>query len=113
MKRLLATAAIVLLCCSTASAARKVRHRVSVVTPAPVVHSFYPVGPVYAYPPPVVTVPVIEPPSHLVVPSAAVRRSSVFVAPESVSYQATTRVRRRTVRGSVRVVAPYSVFPPF
>ena len=113
MKRLLAAAVIVLLCCSTALAARKCRHRVSVVTPPPVVHSFYPVGPVYAYPPPAVTVPVIAPPARLVVPSATVHRASVFVAPESVQYRATTHVRRRSVRGSVRVVAPYSVFPPF
>ena len=56
MKSLITVAAMVVLCSSTAYGIWP--HHVPVAVPAPmVVHSFYPVGPVYGYPTPMVSVP--------------------------------------------------------
>ena len=75
-------AAIVLLACTTASAGW--RHVVVPVAPAPVVHHYYPVGPVYAYPAPVVThvAPVVAVPvyrARVVNPAPVIVRSRVYV----------------------------------
>jgi hypothetical protein len=119
----LAGIAVVLLACSTASAGWAYVGPV-VVPPPTVVHSFYPVGPVYAYPAPVVAVPprvVYRPPvvvpAPVVYPPPVVYRppvaypAPVFYGPAAV-YPAPVvihpkiYVRGQPVRNVIRAVLP-------
>lgn len=97
--------AVVLLAGSTASAAWTYLSPV-VVPPPTVVHSYWPVGPVYAYAPPVVTVParvVYRPP---VVVSAPVVYPPAVVAPAPVVVRSRVYVRGQPVRNVIRAVLP-------
>ncbi len=116
MKRMIVAAVIILLACSTAFGGW--RHPVPVVVPAPVVHAYWPVGPVYAYPPVVVRAPVV------VVPRRIVYRAPVVVVPRRIVYRAPVVVPRavwyappvtvrskvyiygRPVRNAIRAVLP-------
>ena len=128
MKMVIAVTVILLLSCSTTVAGWG--YAVPVATPAPVVHTHYPVmsypiGPVYGYPAPVVvgrpviTVPprVVYRRSYVVAPSPVmvaprvVYRAPVVVAPRAV-YAAPVMVRPKVyvlgqpIRNAIRAVTP-------
>jgi len=108
--------AVVLLACSTASAGWA--YVGPVVPPPAMVHSYYPVGPVYAYPAPVVAVaprvvyrpPVVYPPPVVYRPPVAYP-APVFYGPAAV-YPAPVviypkiYVRGQPVRNVIRAVLP-------
>ncbi|KKK70063.1 hypothetical protein LCGC14_2927750 [marine sediment metagenome] len=104
MKMAIAIAAILLLSSSTALAGWP--YAVTVAPPATVVHSYYPVAPVYAYPAP----RAFYRPSVVVAPRAFYR-PSVVVAPRAY-YPAPVLVRPKVfvwgqpVRNAVRAVLP-------
>ena len=83
-----------LLSCSTASAGW--RHRIAAVPV--VVHSFHPVGPVYAYPAPVVLIPVPVAPVY-VTPYA-------YVYPRRFVVRGRVHAYGRHGRYTLRVLAP-------
>ena len=103
MKRVLLAVAIVVLGCSVASAGWGYAHPVAVpVAPPVVVHSYYPVGPVYAYRPPAVAVPVVPAPVRVAVPAPVVygyRYRPVVVRPK-------VYVWGQPVRNVLRAVTP-------
>lgn len=120
----LAAIAVVLLACSTASAGWPYAAPVVVAPPPAMVHSFYPVGPVYAYPAPVVRVaprvvyraPVVYP-APVVYQPRVVYRAPVVYGPHvvyraPVAYPAPVVIRSkvyvlgRPVRNLVRAVLP-------
>jgi hypothetical protein len=90
MKRLLWMVAVMLVLLAASTASAGWGHGVPVT-----VYSFYPVGPVYAYPQ-VVAVPVAPPP--LLVPAAVVYPAPPAVVRARVSYHG------RPVRNTIRVV---------
>ena len=115
---MLAALAVVLLACSTASAGWPYVGPV-VVAPSPmVVHSYYPAGPVYGYPAPVVTVaPRVVYRAPVFYPAPVVYRAPVVYGPHVVyrgplAYPAPVVVRSkvyipgRPVRNLVRAVLP-------
>jgi hypothetical protein len=100
MKRVLLAMAVVLMAASTALGGwRYVPGRV--VVTAPVVHSYWPVGPVYAYPPAVAVAPVVP-----VAPVAPVVAPATVVAPAPVVVRPRAYIPGRPVRRAVRVVLP-------
>lgn len=93
MHRVLLAAAVVLLGASVASAGWGY-----VGAPA-VVYDYWPVGPVYAYPAPVVVASPVVAPAAVVVPGPVVYPAPVVVRPKVYYYG-------RPVRNAVRAVLP-------
>ena len=114
----LAVVAVVLLACSTASAGWPYAAPVVVAPPPAMVHSFYPVGPVYAYPAPVVRVaprvvyraPVVYPAPVVYQPHVVYRAPVVYgphvVYRAPVVVRSKVYVRGRPIRNVVRAVLP-------
>jgi hypothetical protein len=112
-----AAVVVVLLACSTASAATVRVGPVVVRTPT-VVHSFYPVGPVYTYPAPVVAVtphvayrPSVVVSAPAIAPATVVYRPAVVyrpvvVAPAPVVVRPKVYVLGQPVRNVIRAVLP-------
>jgi len=116
MRLIVPIVCVVLLSCSTALGGWQ--HGVVVAPPATVVHSYHPVGPVVAYPAPVVVArPVVTVRPRgvyrvpLVVAPRVVYRAPVVVAPVPV-YAAPVVVRPKVyipgqpVRNAIRAVTP-------
>jgi hypothetical protein len=101
MKVVLTALTVVLLAASTADAGYVYRSRTVVPAAPVVVHSFYPVGPVYAYPPPAVVEPVPVAPAAPVVYGAA----PVYYTP-GVTVRSKVYVRGQPVRNTIRAVLP-------
>jgi len=103
MKRILIAAAVVLLGTSVASAGWRYARPIAVpVVPPVVVHEFYPVGPVYAYPPAAVTVPVVPAPVGVLPPPRVI----YTYRPRAVVVHPKVYVRGRPVRNALRAVTP-------
>ncbi len=103
MKSMIVATVIVLLACSTAFGGWG--HPVPVVVPAPVVHAYWPVGPVYAYPPVVVRAPVVVVPRRIVYRARVVVPRAVWYAPP-VTVRSKVYIYGRPVRNAVRAVLP-------
>ncbi len=110
MKTFLAAVAIVLVLGSTASAgwtyvaARPVVVAAPVAVPAAEVHYFYPVGPVYAYPGPVVRYH--APPPVVAYRPAVVPVPARVVYPPPVVVRPKVYVRGQPVRNVLRAITP-------
>lgn len=98
MKVVLTALTVVLLAASTADAGYVYRSRMVVPAAPVVVHSFYPVGPVYAYPPPAIVEPV---PVAPVVYGPA----PVYYTP-GVTVRSKVYFRGQPVRNTIRAVLP-------
>lgn len=107
MKIAILAVVIILLAASTAFGGWQ--HVVPVVVPAPtVVYSYYPVGPVYAYPAPVLypVAPVFYPPAPALVYPRRVVYPAGVLAPAPVVVRTKVFVRGQPVRNVVRAVVP-------
>jgi len=103
MKRILIALSIVLLGASVASAGWRYARPIAVpVVPPVVVQEFYPVGPVYAYPPAAVTVPVAPAPIGALPPSRVI----YTYRPRPVVVHPKVYVRGHPVRNVLRAVTP-------
>jgi len=110
MKSLLIAVVIVLLAGSTASGGWP--YAAPAAVPAPVVYPYWPVGPVYAYPPPVVRLPVravyprpVIAPAPAVYPYPVVGRAPVMYVPP-VWVRSKVYFRGRPVRNAIRAALP-------
>ncbi len=104
MKSAIFAAVIVLLACSTAFGGWG--YAIPVVVPSPVVHAYWPVGPVYTYVPTVVTAPVVAVPPRIVYRASRFARVPLWHAPV-VTVRSKVYYRGRPVRNTVRAVFPY------
>lgn len=102
MKSMVVAVAIVLLATSTAFGGWVYT---SPAVPTAVVHSYWPVGPVYAYPRPMVVArPVLVPPP-VVYPPAVVAPRAVWASPW-VTVRPKVYVRGQPVRNVIRAALP-------
>ena len=118
MKSPVVLAAMVMVFCACSTASADWAYGGPVVAPAAVVQSYWPVGPVYAYPAPVVAVgprvvyrrPVVVPapvvyPAPVLYPAPVVYPAPL-IAPAPVVVRSKVYVRGQPVRNAVRAVLP-------